>query len=82
VVALATSGTVRSSVMSVEPTIAEAGVPAYQLSIWLSVKAPAKRLQAVVDTLNAEILKVRCARTSRRLGPSRAPTFAGLAPKE
>jgi tripartite-type tricarboxylate transporter receptor subunit TctC len=40
------------------PTIAEAGVPGYQSTIWLGVMAPAKTPQAVIDTLNAEIRKV------------------------
>lgn len=58
VVALGTSGTKRSSVMPEVPTIAEAGVPGYESTIWLGVMAPAKTPQAVIDTLNAEIRKI------------------------
>jgi tripartite-type tricarboxylate transporter receptor subunit TctC len=58
VIALGTSGSARSSVMPDIPTIAEAGVPGYQSTIWLGVMAPAKTPQAVVDRLNAEIRKV------------------------
>lgn len=57
-IALGTSGKARSAVMPDVPTIAEAGVPGYESTIWLGVMAPAKTPQAVVDRLNAEIRKV------------------------
>ncbi|MCC6888439.1 MAG: tripartite tricarboxylate transporter substrate binding protein [Hyphomicrobiales bacterium] len=57
VVALGTSGKTRSTVMPDIPTIAEAGVPGYESTIWLGVMAPAKTPQAVVNLLNAEIRK-------------------------
>ena len=40
------------------PTIAEAGVPGYETTIWLGVMAPAGTPKAIVDKLNAEISKV------------------------
>ena len=40
------------------PTVAEAGVPGYEATIWLGVMAPAKTPKAVIDKLNAEIVKV------------------------
>ena len=40
------------------PTVAEAGVPTYEATIWLGVMAPAGTPQPVVDKLNAEIAKV------------------------
>jgi tripartite-type tricarboxylate transporter receptor subunit TctC len=58
VVALGTSGKTRSSVMPEVPTIAEAGVPGYESTIWLGVMAPAKTPQAIIDELNAEIRKI------------------------
>jgi tripartite-type tricarboxylate transporter receptor subunit TctC len=57
VIALGTSGKNRSTVMPEIPTIAEAGVPGYESTIWLGVMAPAKTPQAVINTLNAEIRK-------------------------
>lgn len=57
-VALGTSGKTRSSVTPDVPTIAEAGVPGYEATIWLGVMAPAKTPQPIVDTLNAEIRKI------------------------
>ena len=57
-VALGTSGKTRSTVMPDIPTIAEAGVPGYESTIWLGVMAPAKTPQAIIDTLNQAIRKI------------------------
>jgi len=40
------------------PTIAEAGVPGYEATIWLGIMAPAATPKPIVDKLNAEINKV------------------------
>src|SRR5438128_509244 len=56
--ALATTGTQRSSIMPDVPTVAEAGVPGYEATIWLGVMAPAKTPKDIVTLLNAEINKV------------------------
>ena len=40
------------------PTVAEAGVPGYEATIWLGVMAPAKTPKPIIDKLNAEIVKV------------------------
>jgi tripartite-type tricarboxylate transporter receptor subunit TctC len=56
--ALATTGTKRSTVLPDVPTVAEAGVPGYEATIWLGIMAPKGTPQAVVDKLNAEIEKV------------------------
>jgi tripartite-type tricarboxylate transporter receptor subunit TctC len=55
--ALGTTGLKRSKVLPEVPTIAEAGVPGYEATIWLGVMAPKGTPQAVVDKLNAEIIK-------------------------
>jgi tripartite-type tricarboxylate transporter receptor subunit TctC len=57
-IALGTTGKQRSSVMPDVPTVAEAGVPGYEATIWLGVMAPAKTSKAVIDKLNAEIGKI------------------------
>ena len=57
-IALGTTGKQRSSVMPNVPTVAEAGVPGYEATIWLGVMAPAKTPKPVVDKLNAEIAKI------------------------
>jgi tripartite-type tricarboxylate transporter receptor subunit TctC len=55
--ALGTSAAKRSSVLPDVPTIAEAGVPGYDSTIWLGIMAPAGTPKAIVDKLNAEINK-------------------------
>ena len=40
------------------PTVAEAGVPGYEATIWLGLMAPAETPQPIIDKLNAEIAKV------------------------
>ena len=56
--ALGTTGKARSAVMASTPTIAEAGVPGYEATIWLGVIAPKGTPPAVVARLNAEIAKI------------------------
>jgi tripartite-type tricarboxylate transporter receptor subunit TctC len=55
--ALGTSAAKRSTVLPDVPTIAEAGVPGYESTIWLGIMAPAGTPKAIVDKLNAEINK-------------------------
>jgi tripartite-type tricarboxylate transporter receptor subunit TctC len=56
--ALATTGRQRSAVLPEVPTMAEAGVPGYEATIWLGVMAPKGTPAAVVNKLNAEIGKI------------------------
>ena len=56
--ALGTTGTKRSALTPNVPTVAEAGVPGYEATIWLGVMAPAGTPKEVVEKLNAEINKV------------------------
>ena len=56
--ALGTSASKRSKVLPDIPTIAEAGVPGYESTIWIGIMAPKGTPKAVVDKLNAEINKV------------------------
>lgn len=56
--ALGTSGTTRSVVLPGVPTIAEAGVPGYETTIWLGVMAPKGTPAPIVAKLNAEIAKI------------------------
>jgi tripartite-type tricarboxylate transporter receptor subunit TctC len=55
--ALGTTGDKRSTVLPEVPTIAEAGVPGYEATIWLGIMAPKGTPQAIVDKLNAAINK-------------------------
>ncbi len=56
--ALGTTGLKRSSVLPDVPTIAEAGVPGYEATIWLGLMAPAATPKPIVDKLNAEVVKI------------------------
>jgi tripartite-type tricarboxylate transporter receptor subunit TctC len=56
--ALGTSGTKRSDLTPDVPTIAEAGVPGYEATIWLGLMAPAGTPKEIVEKLNTEINKV------------------------
>ena len=56
--AIATTGTSRSSVMPGVPTMAEAGVPGYEATIWLGLMAPKGTPAAIVNRLNSEIAKI------------------------
>jgi tripartite-type tricarboxylate transporter receptor subunit TctC len=56
--ALAVTGQKRSDVLPNVPTVAEAGVPGYDATIWLGIMAPADTPKPIVEKLNVEIGKV------------------------
>ncbi|MGB9368334.1 MAG: tripartite tricarboxylate transporter substrate binding protein [Xanthobacteraceae bacterium] len=56
--ALGTTGLKRSELTPDVPTVAEAGVPGYEATIWLGIMAPAGTPKEIVDKLNAGINKV------------------------
>ena len=56
--ALGTTGDKRSTVLPDVPTVAEAGVPGYEATIWLGIMAPKGTPQEIVDRLNAEIARI------------------------
>ena len=56
--ALATTGRARSAVMPDVPTLAEAGVPGYEATIWLGLMAPKGTPAAIVNKLHAEVAKI------------------------
>lgn len=55
--ALAVTTARRSSIFPNVPTIAESGLPGYELSGWYAVFVPAKTPRAIVERLNAELVK-------------------------
>jgi tripartite-type tricarboxylate transporter receptor subunit TctC len=55
---LGTTGAKRSPLMPDVPTVAEAGVPGYEATIWLGIMAPANTPKPIVEKLNAEIGKI------------------------
>jgi tripartite-type tricarboxylate transporter receptor subunit TctC len=56
--ALATTGLKRSGVLPDVPTVSEAGVNGYEATIWLGIMVPTGTPKAVIDRLNAEVVKV------------------------
>jgi tripartite-type tricarboxylate transporter receptor subunit TctC len=56
--ALATSGSSRSALAPDVPTVAEAGVPGYEVMVWFGLVAPAGTPREVVQKLNAEVTKI------------------------
>ncbi|MFO1111736.1 MAG: tripartite tricarboxylate transporter substrate binding protein [Bradyrhizobium sp.] len=55
VLALATTGKTRSTVLPNVPTADNAGVPGYEATIWLGLMTPAGTPKAVIDKLNAAV---------------------------
>ncbi len=55
--ALAVTTPARSSVAPAIPTIAEAGVPGYNVTVWYGILATGRTPKAIVDKLNAEFVK-------------------------
>jgi len=56
--ALGTTGLKRSTVLPDVPTISEAGVAGYETTIWLGLMAPTGTPKAIIDRLNAEVVKI------------------------
>jgi tripartite-type tricarboxylate transporter receptor subunit TctC len=56
--ALATTGAQRSPALPDLPTVAEAGVPGYEASLWYAFVGPARLPPEIVHRLNAEIVAV------------------------
>ncbi len=56
--AIATTAKTRSTVMPELPTVAESGVPGFEITAWFGLLAPAKTPQAIIDRLNLEVTKI------------------------
>jgi tripartite-type tricarboxylate transporter receptor subunit TctC len=55
---LATTGTVRSEILSDMPTMSEAGVSGYETTIWLGLMAPKGTPVSVINRLNSTITAI------------------------
>ena len=53
--ALAVTGTERVPLLPDVPTVAEAGVPGYEASLWMAIVAPAGTPAAIIERLNREL---------------------------
>lgn len=56
--ALGTSGKTRSSILPDVPTMAEAGVPGFNATLWVGFMAPVGTPKPIVDKLHDEITKI------------------------
>jgi tripartite-type tricarboxylate transporter receptor subunit TctC len=56
--ALAVTGKARSPELPGVPTVAESGLPAFEVTAWFGVFAPARTPRPVIDRLNAEFVKI------------------------
>ena len=80
--AFGTSGRERSSVLPETPTVAEAGVPGYESTIWLGIMAPAGTPKPIIDRLNAEITKVTTRADVRDAWSKRGATAMSMTPEQ
>ncbi len=78
--ALATTGRQRSEVMPEVPTVAEAGVPGFEATIWLGVMAPRATPKAVVERLNEAITKIVAQPDVRQLWARQGAVPLSMAP--
>jgi len=56
--ALGVTSSSRASALPQQPTIAEAGVPGYEVDVWFGVFVPKKTPKTVILILNTEIAKI------------------------
>ncbi len=55
--AIAVTGSKRSKTTPDIPTVAESGIPGYDVTAWYGVSAPSKTPQAIIDRLNSEFVR-------------------------
>lgn len=80
--ALGTTGRTRSLVLPEVPTVAEAGVPGYEATIWLGVVAPKGTPPAIVRRLNAEITQIASRPEVRREWAAQGAVAMTMTPAE
>lgn len=80
--ALATSGTKRSPVLPDVPTVAEAGVPGYESTIWLGLMAPAGTPKPVIDKLNTTIAEIMRRPDIQKTWPAQGAEPQFMTPEE
>lgn len=80
--ALGVSSGKRSGVLPDVPTIAESGVPGYEMSPWIGVFTPAGTSKDIVNRLNAEINKALKTPEVSQLLASQALDALGSTPEE
>jgi tripartite-type tricarboxylate transporter receptor subunit TctC len=72
----------RSAAAPEWPTLAESGVPGYEIVTWFAVVAPAATPKSVIARLNAEIVKAVAAADTRKRFLDLATDPASSTPEE
>jgi len=80
--ALAVSTSTRYAELPNVPTIAEAGVPGYDATIWLGLLAPPNTPRDVVQKLNADITRILSTPEAKKLMASAGVDVATSTPEE
>ncbi|WP_420992334.1 tripartite tricarboxylate transporter substrate binding protein [Cupriavidus sp. 30B13] len=55
---IAVTGTSRARLLPDVPTVAESGVPGYEVNVWFGIQAPAGTPPAIVQKLNQEVVRI------------------------
>ena len=80
--ALAVTPAARSQALPDLPTVAEAGLPGYDASVWFGVFAPSGTPRPIVNRLHAEIAKALAAPDLKARMASMGAEVSGLGPDE
>ena len=80
--ALAVTSLQRSPVAPEVPTVAESGYPGFEALAWHGLLAPAKTPPAIVQKLNAEIVKALADPTTKKLLEDQAMQTVGSSPAD
>ena len=80
--ALAVTPAKRTAILPDVPTVAEAGVPGYEASVWFGVFAPAGTPQPVIARLHSEILKALNTADLRARMVAMGTDVSGMGPAE
>ena len=80
--AIATTGRVRAATLPDVLTMAEAGVPGYEATIWLGVMAPKGTPAAIVSRLNAEITRITANPETRKAWAAQGTTAMSMGVEE
>jgi tripartite-type tricarboxylate transporter receptor subunit TctC len=80
--ALGTSGKSRSGVTPNIPTVAEAGVPGYEATIWLGLMAPAATPKPVLERLSGAVNKIINSPEVKEIWAKQGAVPLGMTPDE
>jgi tripartite-type tricarboxylate transporter receptor subunit TctC len=79
---LAVSGTRRSPLAPDVPTVAEAGIPGYDVNLWFGLLAPAGTPKEIVARLNAEVTQILSTAETRSILSARGIDAAPGTPEQ